>query len=92
MTGLAGIVFRGVSGVDGELRADQVAKPAVYAGVFLAFGDDGVVISLGIDVGGILEDVRRAIVDAEIALLAAFRNDVDAAYRHLCGGEVYWLA
>jgi hypothetical protein len=77
-------LFRHLSREYRELRAYQIAKSAMYTGGFLAFGDLGKMVTLGVGFLRILEDFGRAIIDAEIALLASLGDDMHTTDGNLC--------
>jgi len=78
--------------VDGQLRADQIAEAAVHAIRLLALRHHGVVISLGVDVVRVHQDLGGTVGDAEIALLAALSDDVHASPWNLGQGQVHRLS
>jgi hypothetical protein len=64
---------------NGELRAHQAAKLAVYTGGFF-FGDDfWKVVALGIGLIGDLQNLTRAEVHTQLAAFTSFRDQVDLA-------------
>jgi len=69
---LPGVLFRHY---DRELRTHQIANAT--AGAFFFFGNERNVVALAIESIGVIENVRRTELDADIATLAQFAVDRD---------------